>query len=101
MKLRQAFQLGELVTENTDHFTTLTDVNQFIVQFYEFVMSIYHIIKEISCEKSSKGWIYLTVDPVSTSLKSYAGTINKMSIPQQMYLPKKFSTVITARYFFS
>lgn len=40
MKARQGFQLSEVVPEKTDHFTTLIDVNQFIVEFYEFIMSI-------------------------------------------------------------
>lgn len=38
IKARQAFQVSEVVPESSDHFTTLIDVNQFIVHFYEFVM---------------------------------------------------------------
>lgn len=32
-----------------EHFTTLIDINQFIVQFYEFVMSTLSVTKPTSC----------------------------------------------------
>lgn len=54
MKARQAFQIGELVPENIDHFTSLIDVNQFIVNLYEFIMRTTTSSKATSCAKSSK-----------------------------------------------
>jgi hypothetical protein len=44
MKSKQSFQLSEINIDGVPHFTTLVDVNQFVVQFYEFLMSIFLII---------------------------------------------------------